>query len=346
MKATILYALALLLLAPMSAPEAVAQAQPVACGTVIDRPGKYELSGDLSCPLGFPPPLFCDAAAITITAPHVELNGRGFSVSGIRTGVGIRITSTDVRVLDIVVAEFNVGIEITGGGLHHLHELTVRGNSAFHCGDGIGLQLTNTNDNRLSGSVVSGNEHWGIRLVSSSNNRLHGNEITNNQFRPGREAGNIDLVSSDENSISDNDLSGGGLVGVFLNESSRNRIDRNVVTDTAPNTEFGTAIVLIHSVENAVRANSVSRSLPDPFSAHTGIHLGEGARRNVVRDNQVFGHSDNGIELAAGATENEVRGNHALENTPFDAADENAGCDGNTWKGNQFGTVNQPVCIE
>jgi hypothetical protein len=30
---------------------------------------------------------------------------------------------------------------------------------------------------------------------------------------------------------------------------------------------------------------------------------------------------------------------------PFDAADENASCDANTWKNNEFGTVSQ-ACID
>jgi parallel beta-helix repeat protein len=346
MNSRALYALALLLLVPpVFVPSAVAQPQPVGCGTVIDTPGKYELTGDVSCEL-VPPSQFCDAAAITITAPHVELNGRGFRVSGIDTAVGIRIMSTDVRVQDIVVERFNIGIEITGGGLHHLENVTSRFNSDRLCGAGHGVQMTNTSDNRLSGSAIVSNQHWGVRLLSSDNNRLKDNEITDNVWRPGRDAGNIDLVSSDENVITDNDLSRGGLFGVRLQESTRNRIEGNLLDTVAPTADFGAAILLIDSAENAIRDNAVERPAPGLFGAHTGIHLVGRSRRNVVRDNDVLRHGNSGILLSSGAMENQVRANTALDNTPFDAADENPGCDENVWKGNQFGTVNQPACID
>src|SRR5688572_19949319 len=118
MKSKGLYALALVMLVPsMWATPVIAQPQPVTCNTVIQTPGKYELAGDLSCEVGVPPPLFCDVAAITIAAPDVQLNGRGFTVSGINTGIGIRIASSGVEVQDIVVEAFNIGIEISGGGL-------------------------------------------------------------------------------------------------------------------------------------------------------------------------------------------------------------------------------------
>ena len=346
MKSTELYALALVMLvASLCATPAIAQPQPVTCNTVIQTPGKYELVGDLSCEVGVPPPLFCDVAAITIAAPNVQLNGRGFTLSGINTGVGIRILSTGVDLQDIVVEAFNIGIEISGGGLHHLDHVTSRSNSGAHCGGGIGIQMTATSDNRLTDSTIVSNEEWGVRLIGSHKNRLIGNEISQNRFRPGTRSVNVELVSSNENTIIENDLSEGGLFGVVLDDSQRNRVEDNLVNDTAQAVGFGTAIRLVGSVENSLRGNSVDRTSSPPGSNFIGIQLGDGARRNLVRDNDVFHHTGSGISLSAGAAQNEVRGNHALDNTPFDGADENPGCDGNTWKGNEFGTVNQ-ACVE
>jgi hypothetical protein len=106
-------ALAMLVLSLLPA-TAEAKVQTVGCGAVIDSPGQYQLSGDLTCLVGVPPPLFCDKAAITITASNVHLDGQGFTLMGV-LGDGIEITSSNVHVRNITVEQFDVGIEIKDG---------------------------------------------------------------------------------------------------------------------------------------------------------------------------------------------------------------------------------------
>jgi hypothetical protein len=77
--------------------------------------------GKPDMPVGIPPGLFCDKAAITITAPNVHLDGQGFTLTGsLFIGIGIQITAPDVQVRNITVESFDTGIEIREGHSNHL----------------------------------------------------------------------------------------------------------------------------------------------------------------------------------------------------------------------------------
>jgi parallel beta-helix repeat protein len=337
----------LLGLAIIAAPAGGKPAQAVDCGAVLDRPGHYQLTEDLSCPLGFPPPAFCDSAAITVTAPKVHLDGNGFTVAGNQTGVGIRIATTKAKVRNIGVESFDVGIEVAGGGSHHLTDLVSTRNSDFHCGNGVGIEMTGTAGNRVERSDISQNERWGVRRVSSEDNRLHHDRIIANRFRPGSESGNVDLSSAHRNRIVGNDLSHGGVFGIRLMGSDDNVIAANLLAETGTQAGFGTAISLESSVENWLQANWIDREPPPgPTVGFIGIHLFTGALRSLVRGNSVFDHTAGGIVVVLGATENRLQSNEAFDNTPWDAEDENPDCDANLWRTNRFGVVSQPACID
>jgi hypothetical protein len=97
LKSLICAALALLVLSILSSP-AEAHGQSVGCGAVIDTPGNYQLSENLTCLVGIPPGLFCDKAAITIASPNVHLDGQGFTLTGsLFIGIGIQITAPDEK---------------------------------------------------------------------------------------------------------------------------------------------------------------------------------------------------------------------------------------------------------
>jgi nitrous oxidase accessory protein NosD len=327
----------------------VAQPKVVTCGAVLDTPGMYELAADLTCHLGVPPPQFCDAAAVTITASGVRLNGRGFTLSGgagpDATGVGIRITASNARVENIAVEAFAVGIAIEGGGRHRLSRVAARRNNDFHCGSGgVGLAMSDTSMNVVQMSDLSQNTRWGLRMQSSSRNLVTRSQLRDNRFQPGDESGNVDLSSSHGNLLTVSNLSNGGLFGVRMTDSNRNMIADNVVDDTAAGVGFGIAILLSASSHNDLRRNTVDRA-PSFGTHYTGIAVGDGAVRNRVLANTVLHHTAHGIVLATGATANTIQGNRAQDNAPFDAADTNPGCDANRWLRNQFGTVNPAECI-
>ena len=319
---------------------------PVECGDVIDEPGNYHLEADLHCELGVPPPVFCEDAAITITAPDVHLNGRNHTLSGFPTGVGLRIASiTGVTVRNLGVERFGIGVEVSGGGSHRLHRLTIVENSDFYCNTGIGLLLESTEGNRLQESVVTRNRAWGVRIVSSRENLLRNNEIVANRWRPGDLTGNVDLFQAEGNRIVGNDLSRGGLFGARFDRSNGNVLAKNVIDDTAAQPLFGTAVLLSDSDENLVRNNLVDRDPPaNPATRFSGIALFGASTGNVVEKNRVE-HHDFGISLAEGVQETLVTKNTATTNLVFDARDDNPDCGTNLWRKNELGTTNQP-CIE
>src|SRR5262249_51258269 len=138
-------------------------------------------------------------------------------------------------VRNITIENFAVGIDIKEGRSNHLEAVNLQGNNDVHrfCGDagGIGLRMTNTTDNQLTKSNVSGNENLGVQLFQSSGNLLNGNQMVQNGIPTGS---NIELLSSHQNRISGNDLSRGGLYGVSVEESNGNVIIGNKIKDTGP----------------------------------------------------------------------------------------------------------------
>jgi parallel beta-helix repeat protein len=332
----------LLVVAAASFMPVAAQEQSVACGAVLDRPGAYHLSGNLDCPL-IPPGPFCDTPVITITAPDVRLDGRGFTLSGI-AGIGIRITATGADVRDIAIEGFRIGVHIAGGGANRLTRVSTESIS-LACDDrGTGLELSDTTGNVVTNSEFSRSIDWGVRLVRAHWNRIASNQIVDNRFRPGDPAANVALVLSDNNQIAGNDLSRGGLWGVRLEGSNGNFIGGNVVDETAGNIPFGIGIVLADSSRNIVAANRLNR-VPVAFTTHTGLFLFGSSTGNLVVSNQVLNHTASGIRAGPGATGNLIYFNEATGNTPWDGEDQNPGCEGNSWGANTFQTANQP-CVD
>ncbi|HSL84029.1 MAG TPA: NosD domain-containing protein [Thermoanaerobaculia bacterium] len=334
-----------ILLAAFALPAVAQPSTPVACGDVIDEPGRYHLEGDLHCELGFPPPFFCEDAAITIAEPGVVLDGRNHTLSGFPTGVGLRIESTrGARVRDLAVESFGTGVEVTGGGSHRLEGLTLFRNNDDHCSTGIGLLLEDTQGNLLRNSVVSSNRAWGVRIVSSRNNRIRDNEIVSNQWRTGDLTGNVHLVLAENNRIVGNDLSRGGLDGVRFEQSDGNVLARNVIDDTAAGTLFGTGVALIESDGNLIRMNVLDRHpAASPGSHYRGIAIFGGSTSNKLIGNEVEHHAT-GIWLSEGAQETLVVRNTATTNVELDGRDDSPDCGPNKWRSNRLEKTNQP-CV-
>lgn len=334
-----------ILLAASALPAAAQPSTPVGCGDVIDEPGRYHLEGDLHCELGFPPPFFCEEAAITIAAPGVTLDGRHHTLSGFPTGVGLRIASTTgARVRNLAVESFGTGVEVTGGGSHRLQGLRLVRNSDQHCRTGIGLLLEDTEGNSLRDSVVSFNRAWGVRIVSSRKNHLRGNEIVANQWRPGDLTGNVDLLLARDNRIVGNDLSRGGLFGARFQQSDGNVLAMNVIDDTAQGTLFGSGVILVESDGNVVRMNVLDMDPPAvPGSHYRGISAFSGSTSNKLIGNEVERHAI-GIWLGEGVQETLVIQNTATTNLVLDGRDDNPDCGTNRWRNNRLETTNQP-CV-
>ena len=149
-----------------------------------------------------------------------------------------------------------------------------------------------------------------------------------------------------------------------------NLILNNTVTDTGRETHMddpmadgigilrqGPLTVVCSAYDNTIRANQSTGNFRD------GINLGATTTDNVIQANRVDGNARDGIHLAGppmregqlvinpetgepfpGAVNNVLMGNRGFGNDRFDGADFNPDCDANQWRGNLFGTVNQP-CV-
>jgi parallel beta-helix repeat protein len=76
----------------------------------------------------------------------------------------------------------------------------------------------------------------------------------------------------------------------------------------------------------------------DNFWGIVPASAGNSVRGNVTTNNLI------GINVQPEATGNTIIGNYAHENGTDDLFDNNPNCDSNVWRGNDFGTANQP-CI-
>jgi parallel beta-helix repeat protein len=96
---------------------------------------------------------------------------------------------------------------------------------------------------------------WGIDLNNSNNNIITDNNITMNYFS------GISLYSSNNNLISDNDInvSKSGLSGIILHDSNSNTISNNILTGSPH--FFSMGIFLLHSSSNnLISDNDISEN--------------------------------------------------------------------------------------
>lgn len=113
--------------------------------------------------------------------------------------------------------------------------------------------------------------------------------------------------------------------GVFIKNSSHNRIETNTITQS----EY--AIILLESADNnTIEENRVKNN-------HVGIVLAESSY-NKIETNKVT-HNDYGIALVDFSEHNKVERNKALANKEFDLYWDMTG-NGNTWKKNRYKTKN------
>ena len=209
------------------------------------------------------------------------------------------VGGTNVRGNNGTVKGFHHGIQVVGDpGGHpveriHLSGLTLTKNC-------VGLVLTNSNANQVSGSKILANED-GVELLNSNHNVFDSNVINNN----------------DEN-------------GIFLAGSNDNTITSNKFSH---NRSFGVRVGTPESDasnHNTIRDNTLKDS-PD-----WGIRVDNGSS-NTIQGNTLSGN-DFGIQLIVGASRNFVYGNKARENQRVDLVDDNADCNDNIWTNNKFDT--------
>ncbi len=284
----------------------VAKAAHVDCGQVITQ------STTLDADVGP-----CPGEGIVIDADNITLDLGGHSILGTGTSSGIVVTGHHlVRIANGTVAGFADGVRMSLGSNNAIEHLVVRDNVST-----------------------------GIALAANRGNLIRSNLITNNG------ASGIGTAASSENLIESNIVRGNGGAGVgvggrslnFL--ASGNRLRENWISDNAGDgVLLGLRLVTnTEIVANVISDNGRNGILVSVFSFDQCCDL--------IQDNVIWGNGANGVLIQGNrplsvpaSLNNEILTNNAFSNGAFDLADENPGCDNNTWAGNTFGTRNQP-CI-
>ena len=239
-----------------------------ACGTVLNTPGSYHLTGNLGP---------CTGHGVEITATNVTLDLRGFTITGvsnptscnlnvpqhgvmISNGAGVHVTNGTVQsFVDGVVAAnahvsamtvldscfFGISMFFNGG--------VAEGNTVMRSGsDGIVLSQTTT------GSMVRGNEiiasrRYGVILPDNANgNTIRDNVFTANGVAAG-EGGAILVGFGNSNQILNNQAND-NFNGIIL-RTNDNLVDGNLA---GSNHSFGIVVDVVGAARNRIQNNSAA----------------------------------------------------------------------------------------
>ncbi len=308
-------ALSLVAVACRDLPEATSPSRPQAdlvapppCGTVTSN---TNLSGDCTGPL------VVGASGIT-----VNLGGHAVTCGPVPNpfdfSVGIEIfDQTNDHVTNGEVKNCDRGIRVENGGSHELSNLNVH-NHGF---SGIDVERSSNND--IRNTISSFNTQYGVLVSGSSNNKLNQLQIEQNRF------GILLGLGADNNVVTASSVLGTGSgIGIIIGASN------NTVDLSTEVSQFDVGIEIAFSTGNTIRATNSSQN-------GDGIVLFQNVTNTTIQSSDASNNDGPGIRLLSGATSNLIRSNKAFGNGSFDLEDDNAACDANRWKSNQFGTANQ-----
>jgi hypothetical protein len=238
-----------------------------------------------------------------------------------------------------------------------------------------GISLVGDSD----GNQVVRNQvlHNNIRNVDPAGNRtICGTGGDQGPMTTGREIQNIGVriegPGANDNRVQDNVVRDSALNGIAVHgyicnprpddqaapSNDGNRIQNNRVSETGRTTHEtdpqangigilsqGPASVVCVSSNTTIIGNNSSNNF-----GHGVFVGGRGSHGNHISANTVDDNGVHGIHLTgpngdvAGTVDNQVTGNEGHGNGEFDGFDGNPNCDNNQWRGNRFGSVNQP-CV-
>jgi parallel beta-helix repeat protein len=212
----------------------------------------------------------------------IELSGANVST----LSPGLNINSDNCTIRGLAVNQFNLGIEIFGGGGHKIEGCyigtEITGSGAF--GNGVGIYIDSSNHNIIGGlnpearNLISGNGH-AIHLMYCMNNIIQGNYIGTDVSGLLYLANTIGIVIHNSQSClvggavdgSENIISNSSTQGLYLGQSSYNQIQNNFI--------------------------GLDRTGTIKLGNSDGLQISLGSNGNNILNNRIGGNSSNGIVI-------------------------------------------------
>jgi parallel beta-helix repeat protein len=213
---------------------------------------------------------------------------------------------------------------------------------SFSKAEGIGI--SGSSDNDISYNNVTHNR-YGILLYSSYNNSIKSNIVKYNHGSISIEKGiGIELESSNDNTIADNEISNNDGSGIGLTSSSNNTMINNEIssneggislTSSSDNQLLGNSLVLndygiyiwLSSSNNMVISNSVFSNYVEGIAissssnritannvSENGYGITISSSQNCVDDNHLYMNDLDGIRIDSSSGQNTITGNRILKN--------------------------------
>jgi parallel beta-helix repeat protein len=142
-------------------------------------------------------PFVLDMSALVVEKDNIVLNGAGFSLQGVGSGLGINVTSrNNVTIENLEVKKFGVGIVVWGSSNSTVFENTLTQND-------VGIGLWQVSDNKISGNTIFANSGTGISIAGNGTlSNIVGNYLANNRVGIGFGYGTLNIIA--ENYIANN----------------------------------------------------------------------------------------------------------------------------------------------
>jgi len=271
----------------------------------MERNGSiYTLTGNITT----------DCDGIWIERSNVILDGAGYTVQGPgglgTSGIYFRGRS-NVAIRNIGVKQFSIGIDISESSGNSISGSTITDSGNY----GIWLKSSNNN---IKDNIIA-NNYYGFYLDKSSNNSISGNNIAASlcdgiwlSYRCsyntivgnniiGNEGHGIELYDSSYNNISENVITANSYDGITIGSSSDNSIVGNNITEN-----YMIGIRVFYSKYSSISGNYIANNW-------AGIGFFRSSYISIV-GNSVTGNHEYGVWLYDGSSDNLVCGNNIANN--------------------------------